>query len=89
MLGRYVGAGFALGLGGIGAAIGMGMSAGQAGAAMMRQPERHGYLLRTMLIGQAVGGSPSIFALVVGLLILFLPTTTVTSKTAIQLDCAV
>jgi len=79
MLGRYVGAGFALGLGGIGAAIGMGMSAGQAGEAMMRQPERHGYLLRTMLIGQAVGGSPSIFALVVGLLILFLPSDAATS----------
>lgn len=73
MIGRYGGAGFALGLGGIGAAIGMGMAAGQANSGIMRQPQRHGDLLRTMLIGQAVGGSPSIFALVVGLLILFLP----------------
>lgn len=73
MIGRYGGAGLALGLGGIGAAIGMGMAAAKANEAIMRQPERQGHLLRTMLIGQAVGGSPSIFALVIGLLILFLP----------------
>lgn len=73
MLGRFLGAGFALGLGGIGAAIGMGMAAAEANAGIMRQPSQQGSLLRTMLIGQAVGGSPSIFALVVGLLILFLP----------------
>lgn len=73
LIGRYLGAGFALGLGGIGAAIGMGMAAGQANEGIMRQPEQHGYMLRTMLIGQAVGGSPSIFALVVGLVILMVP----------------
>lgn len=70
-LGRYLGAGIALGLGGIGAGIGMGIAAGQASVGMMRQPARQGELLRTMLIGQAVGSSPSIFALVIGLLILF------------------
>jgi F0F1-type ATP synthase membrane subunit c/vacuolar-type H+-ATPase subunit K len=73
LLGRYLGAGIALGLGGIGAAVGMGISAQQANVAIMRQPEQQGALLRTMLIGQAVGGSPSIFALVVGLLILLVP----------------
>ena len=72
LAGRYVGAGIALGLGGIGAAVGMGMAAGQANEGIMRQPETQGYMLRTMLIGQAVGGSPSIFALVIGLLILFI-----------------
>ena len=72
LIGRMIGAGLALGLGGIGAAIGMGNAAGQADEGIMRQPEKQGLLLRTMLIGQAVGGSPSIFALVVGLLILFL-----------------
>ena len=66
-----MGAGLALGLGGIGAAVGMGIAAGQANEGIMRQPQTQGYMLRTMLIGQAVGGSPSIFALVVGLLILF------------------
>ena len=72
-LGRYLGAGFALGLGGIGAAMGMGRAAAQASEAIMRQPKIKGEMLRTMLIGQAVGGSPSIFALVVGLYILFIP----------------
>ena len=70
-VGRYLGAGFALGMGGIGAAVGMGMAAGKANEAMMRQPQQQSVVLRTMLIGQAVGGSPSIFALVIGLLILF------------------
>lgn len=73
LIGRYAGAGLALGFGGIGAAIGMGMAAAQANEGMMRQPKTQAYMLRTMLIGQAVGGSPSIFALVVGLLILFMP----------------
>lgn len=73
MLGRYTGAGLALGLGGIGAAVGMGNAAAQANEAIMRQPRVQGEMLRTMLIGQAVGGSPSIFALVVGLFILFVP----------------
>jgi len=72
MLGKYLGAGTALGLGGVGAAVGMGNAAAQANEAMMRQPKVQGEMLRTMLIGQAVGGSPSIFALVVGLLILFI-----------------
>jgi F0F1-type ATP synthase membrane subunit c/vacuolar-type H+-ATPase subunit K len=72
LLGRLLGAGMAVGLGGVGSAIGMGMSAAAANEGVMRQPERQGVLLRTMLIGQAVGGSPSIFALVVGLLILFI-----------------
>jgi F-type H+-transporting ATPase subunit c len=73
LLGRYLGAGLALGLGGIGAAVGMGIAAGQANEGIMRQSASQGTMLRTMLIGQALGGSPSIFALVIGLLILFLP----------------
>jgi F0F1-type ATP synthase membrane subunit c/vacuolar-type H+-ATPase subunit K len=75
-LGRYLGAGLALGFGGIGAAIGMGRAAASTNEAVSRQPQSHGTLLRTMLIGQAVGSSPSIFALVIGLLILFVPAST-------------
>jgi F0F1-type ATP synthase membrane subunit c/vacuolar-type H+-ATPase subunit K len=74
-IGRYLGAGLALGLGGIGASVGMGMAAGQANEGIMRQPQQQGAMLRTMLIGQAVGSSPSIFALVIGLVILFFPGT--------------
>jgi len=73
LIGRYFGAAIALGLGGIGASVGMGIAAGKANEGIMRQPTRQGYMLRTMLIGQAVGGSPSIFALVIGLLILLVP----------------
>ncbi len=73
LIGRYLGAGLALGFGGIGAAVGMGLAAGQAAEGMMRQPASHGHVLRTMLIGQAVGGSPSVLALVVGFLILLVP----------------
>ncbi len=73
LIGRFFGAGIALGLGGVGAAVGMGITAAHASEGIMRQPDRQGYLLRTMLIGQAVGSSPSIFALVIGLLILFVP----------------
>ncbi|MFP6583503.1 MAG: ATP synthase F0 subunit C [Candidatus Hydrogenedentota bacterium] len=72
-IGRYIGAGLALGFGGLGAAVGMGMAGAEASRSMMKQPSRHSDLLRTMLLGQAVGASPSIFALVIGLLILFLP----------------
>jgi len=80
MVGRAAGAGIALGFGGIGAAIGMGNAAGQAGESIMRQPEQQGPMLRTMLIGQAVGGSPSIFALVIGFLILLIPSTTLKAE---------
>lgn len=74
LIGRIFGAGIAVGLGGIGAGVGMGMTAGHADEGVMRQPARHGYMLRTMLIGQAVGGGTvSIFPLVVAMLILFMP----------------
>ena len=73
LIGRYLGAGLALGFGGIGAAVGMGLAAGNADEGIMRQPETQSQMVRTMLIGQAVGGSPSIFALVIGLMILFVP----------------
>ncbi|MFM1919025.1 MAG: hypothetical protein RLZZ303_659 [Candidatus Hydrogenedentota bacterium] len=72
-LGRYLGAGIALGLGGLGSALGMGKAAGAASSAMMRQPKLQGELRRTMLIGQAITGDASIFSLVVGLFILFFP----------------
>ena len=70
-LGRFTGAGIALGLGGIGAAVGMGMAAGHANEGIMRQPKTQGYMLRTMLIGQAVSESTGIYSLVVALLMLF------------------
>jgi ATP synthase F0 subunit c len=68
----YCGAGIAMGLGAIGAAIGEGFTASQANAAISRNPEMSGEIFKTMLVGQAVAESASIFALVVAVLLLFI-----------------
>ena len=71
----YTGGGIAMGLGAIGAAIGEGYTAGQANAAVSRNPEISGDIFKNMLVGQAVAESASIFALVIAILLLFLDTT--------------
>ncbi len=53
--------------------MGEGRAAAAAAEAMARQPRAAGEILRTMLVGQAVAESASIFALVVALLLLFRP----------------
>lgn len=72
-VGRLMAAAIALGFGGLGAAIGMGLVSAHASEGMMRQPASGGHLLRVMLIGQAISSDPPIFALVIGLIILFVP----------------
>lgn len=67
----YFGGGLAMGLGAIGAAIGEGFTASQANVAISRCPERSGEILRSMLVGQAIAESASIFALVVAMILLF------------------
>ena len=67
----YVGAGFAVGLGAIGAALGEGYAAGNASRAIGKRPELSGPILKNMLIGQAVAESSGIFALVVAMLLTF------------------
>ncbi len=75
-IGRIFGAGIAVGLGGIGAGIGMGMVAASGDEGLMRQPTQNNAMVRTMLIGQAVGGGTvSVFPLVIAILILFMPAT--------------
>ena len=69
----YLAAGLCVGLGAIGSAIGEGMAARGAAPSMARQPGARGPLLRTMLVGQAVAESASIFGLVVGMLLIFTP----------------
>ena len=66
-----LGAGIAMGMGAIGSAIGEGMIAMNATAALGRQPSASAKLLRTMIISQAVTETAAIFALVVSLLLLF------------------
>ncbi len=67
----YTGGGLAMGLGAIGAAIGEGYTAAQANAAISRSPKLSGEIFKSMLMGQAIAESASIFALVVAMLLLF------------------
>jgi F-type H+-transporting ATPase subunit c len=66
-----LGAGIAIGLGAIGAAIGEGHTAAQANAAISRNPNLAGEVFKTMLVGQAIAESAAIFALVVSMILLF------------------
>jgi F-type H+-transporting ATPase subunit c len=68
----FLGAGLAMGLGAIGAAIGEGYTAGEANTAVSRNPGDSGDIFKNMLVGQAVAESASIFALVIAILMLFL-----------------
>lgn len=65
-----LGAGFAMGFGGIGPGIGEGLAAGEAVLAVARNPENNVLMTRTMLVGQAVSESTGIYSLVVALLLI-------------------
>ncbi|HHC24395.1 MAG TPA: ATP synthase F0 subunit C [Desulfobacterales bacterium] len=67
----FMGGALAMGLGAIGAAIGEGYTAAQANAAVSRNPGISGDILKSMLVGQAIAESASIFALVVAMILLF------------------
>lgn len=67
---QHLGAGVAIGLGGIGAGIGMGDAAKESCSAIERQPAAKDDVFTTMLIGQAATSTSSVFALVVALLML-------------------
>lgn len=68
---KYLAAGFVMGIGAIGSAIGEGMVAAHALDGMARQPEMEGALLRTMVLGQAITESTGIYSLVVAIVLLF------------------
>ena len=65
------GGGIAMGLGAIGAAIGEGYTAAEANAAISRNPEHTGNIFKSMLVGQAIAESASIFALVIAMILIF------------------
>ncbi len=71
----FVGSAIAVGLGSLGAAIGIGIATARACEAMMRQPKASGTITRVLLIGIAVAESPAIFALVVAIILIFNPGT--------------
>lgn len=81
----FAGAGVAMGLGAMGAAIGEGYTAAEANLAVSRKPELSGDIFKNMLVGQAVAESASIFALVIAILLLFLdvPTDTLLKGAAL------
>jgi F-type H+-transporting ATPase subunit c len=66
-----IGAGLAIGLGVFGPGLSEGFAAGKACEGVARNPESSGKVLMTMLVGQAVAESNSIYALVIALLMLF------------------
>ncbi len=68
---KYLAAGFVMGIGSIGSAIGEGIAAAHALDGMARQPEMEGALLRTMVLGQAITESTGIYSLVVAIVLLF------------------
>jgi ATP synthase F0 subunit c len=67
----FAGGGFCMGFGAIGAAIGEGYTAAEANLAVSRNTKLSGEILKTMLVGQAIAESASIFALVISILMLF------------------
>ncbi len=78
----FVGGGLAMGFGAIGAAIGEGYTASEANAAISRNPRLSGEIFKTMLVGQAIAESASIFALVVAMILLFTNFSSVSLVTA-------
>ena len=67
----YIGAGTAVGLSSIACGVGEGYIAGKTVKALSAQPSAMDQLYRSMFIGQAVTETGGIFALVIGLLLLF------------------
>ncbi|AGB42338.1 ATP synthase, F0 subunit c [Halobacteroides halobius DSM 5150] len=65
-----LGAGFAM-IAGIGPGIGQGYAAGKGAERVGRRPKYQSLIVRTMLLGQAVGQTTGIYALVVALILLF------------------
>lgn len=66
-----LGPGLAMGLGTIGTGLGMGNGLSGATNAVGRNPEAHGRILLTMMVGLAMIESLAIYALVISLVILY------------------
>ena len=67
-----LGAGISMGFGAIGSGLGSGFPGKEACSGIARQPEMAGQLTTTMLIGSAVCQTPTIFALVIALILMFM-----------------
>lgn len=67
----FLGAGLSTGLAAIGSGWGGGLAAGASCEGIARQPRTVGIVTTTMLVGQAVAQTPSIFGLLVSFILLF------------------
>ena len=65
-----IGAGLAM-IAGIGPGVGQGYAAGQAAAAVGRNPGARGTITTTMLLGQAVAATTGLYGLVVAIILMF------------------
>lgn len=66
-----IAAGFCMGFGALGPGIGSGLANASACEGVGIQPDSENVLLRTLLIGQAVSQSTSVYALVISMCLLF------------------
>ena len=66
-----IGAGLGVGLGAIGSGMGIGNAASGGSSAVGRNPDAQGKIMLTMLVGMAMAESCVIYALVIGLVILY------------------
>jgi len=64
-------AGMCMGIGTLGTGLGMGSATAGAAEAVARNPEAHGKIMLTMMVGLAMTESIAIYALVVTLIILY------------------
>lgn len=65
-----LGAGFSV-IAGIGAGIGQGHAAGDAAAAVGRNPGARGEITATMLLGQAIAETSALYGLAIGIILLY------------------
>lgn len=65
-----IGSGLAL-IAGVGPGIGQGYAAGQAAAAVGRNPGAKGDITQTMLLGQAVAETTGLYGLAVAIILMF------------------
>ncbi len=70
-LGAMIAAGFAIGVGAVGAGLGIGTAASGACQAVGRNPGVQGKIMMTMLVGMAMAESIAIYALVISLILLY------------------
>ena len=66
-----IGAGLSTGLAAIGSGYGGGMAAGASSEGVSRQPETTTAVTTTMLVGQAVAQTPSVFGLLISFVLMF------------------